>query len=396
MKILTVVGARPQFIKASVVSRALRPVARKSSSTPGQHYDRNMSAVFFEELNIPKPAYNLGVGSGTHGKQTGEMLMKIEEVIFEEKPDVMLVYGDTNSTLAGALAASKLHLPVAHVEAGLRSYNMRMPEEQNRVLTDHISTWLFCPTHTAAENLKKENITRGVDISGDVMLDSVLHFLKLAHSNPQKTAIYSQLGIEPKQYRLATLHRAETTDGGLDAIVRIFDAFEKLPQPVVIPIHPRTRPLAEEAIAKRGYRNIRLTDPVGYLEMLLLTSGACQVLTDSGGLQKEAWFMEVPCVTLRSETEWVETLAGNWNVLAKLETDDIYRKATETVPDPGARESRPFGDGHASEHIACRSFEWGKRNCNEYHLYQPLRGFTAARHGVPPVLHGEALGCEGA
>ena len=352
MKILTVVGARPQFIKASVVSQALRPVAEEIIVHTGQHYDRNMSAVFFEELNIPKPAYNLGVGSGTHGKQTGEMLIKIEEVIFKEKPDVMMVYGDTNSTLAGALAASKLHLPVAHVEAGLRSYNMRMPEEQNRVLTDHISTWLFCPTRTAAENLKKENITRGVDISGDVMLDSVLHFLKLARSNPQKTAIYDQLGIAPKQYRLATLHRAETTDGGLDAIIRIFDAFEKLPQPVIIPIHPRTRPLAEQAIAKRGYRNIKLTDPVGYLEMLLLTSGACQVLTDSGGLQKEAWFMEVPCVTLRSETEWVETLAGNWNILAKLETDDIYRKATETEPDPGARKSMPFGDGHASEHIA--------------------------------------------
>ncbi|WBY63652.1 MAG: UDP-2,3-diacetamido-2,3-dideoxy-D-glucuronate 2-epimerase [Thermocaproicibacter melissae] len=352
MKILTVVGARPQFIKASVVSRALSRVADEVIVHTGQHYDKNMSDVFFEELNIPKPAYNLGVGSGSHGKQTGEMLMKIEEVIFTEKPDIMLVYGDTNSTLAGALAASKLHLPVAHVEAGLRSYNMRMPEEQNRVLTDHISTWLFCPTQTAVDNLKKENITAGVDKTGDVMLDSVLHFLALARSNPKKTAIYGQLGIAPKQYRLATLHRAETTDGGLDAIVRIFDAFEQLPQPVVIPIHPRTRPLAEEAIKKRGYRNIQLIDPVGYLEMLLLTSGASQVLTDSGGLQKEAWFMEVPCVTLRSETEWVETLEGGWNVLAKLETDDIYRKATQTVPDPSAREKMPFGDGKASEHIA--------------------------------------------
>lgn len=352
MKVLTVVGARPQFIKASVVSEALKPVCDEVLVHTGQHYDKNMSAVFFEELNIPKPAYNLGVGSGTHGKQTGEMLIKIEEVIFKEKPDIMLVYGDTNSTLAGALAASKLHLPVAHVEAGLRSYNMRMPEEQNRVLTDHISTWLFCPTKTAAENLKKENITRGVDITGDVMLDSVLHFLKVAKANPQKTAIFDQLGIKPKQYRLATLHRAETTDGGIDAICRIFDAFEKLPQPVIIPIHPRTRPLAEEAIQKRGYRNIHLTAPVGYLEMLLLTSNACQVLTDSGGLQKEAWFMEVPCITLRSETEWVETLEGGWNILSSLETEDIYKKATETIPDPSARKSRPFGDGHASERIA--------------------------------------------
>ena len=359
MKILTVVGARPQFIKASVVSAALGPVCDEVIVHTGQHYDRNMSDVFFEELNIPKPAYNLGVGSGTHGRQTGEMLIKIEKVIFEEKPDILMVYGDTNSTLAGALAASKLHIPVAHVEAGLRSYNMRMPEEQNRVLTDHISAWLFCPTETAAKNLRKEGIEKGVGVCGDVMLDSVLHFLKLAQSNPEKTAVYGQLGIEPKQYRLATLHRAETTDGGLDAIVRIFDAFEQLPQPVVIPIHPRTRPLAEEAVGKRGYRNIRLTDPVGYLEMLLLTSGACQVLTDSGGLQKEAWFMKVPCVTLRKETEWVETLDGNWNVLADLTTEDILAKATRTAVDESARDRMPFGDGNASGRIAAELARYG-------------------------------------
>lgn len=352
MKIVTVVGARPQFVKASVVSAALRKNCTEVLVHTGQHYDRNMSDVFFEELSIPKPAYNLGVGSGSHGHQTGEMLMKIEDVLLKEKPDVMLVYGDTNSTLAGALAASKLHIPVAHVEAGLRSYNMRMPEEQNRVLTDHISTWLFCPTQTAADNLKKEGITKGVSISGDVMLDSVLHFLKVAQNNPNKTAIFNQLQIQPKNYRLATLHRAETTDGGLDAIIRIFNAFEKLPQLVVLPIHPRTRPLAEEAIAKCGFRNIRLIDPVGYLEMLLLTSNACQVMTDSGGLQKEAWFMKVPCITLRQETEWVETLNGNWNVLAKLTTEDIYKKAMHTVPDPAAREAKPFGDGNASEKIA--------------------------------------------
>lgn len=352
MKILTVVGARPQFIKASVVSRALEPLCDEVLVHTGQHYDRNMSAVFFEELNIPRPAYNLGVGSGTHGWQTGEMLIKVEKVLFREKPDAVLVYGDTNSTLAGALAASKLHIPVAHVEAGLRSYNMRMPEEQNRVLTDHISTWLFCPTETAAKNLAKEGVARGVDVCGDVMLDAVLHFRGIAKKDPDRTAIFGRLGIRPGKYRLATLHRAETTDGGLDAIVRIFDAFERLPDPVVIPIHPRTRPLAEQALAERGYKNIRLTEPVGYLEMLLLTGDARQVLTDSGGLQKEAWFMGVPCVTLRSETEWVETLAGGWNVLAKLETEDIYRKATRTVPDPAARECRPFGDGHAGERIA--------------------------------------------
>lgn len=360
MKIVTVVGARPQFIKASVVSRALGPVCEEVIIHTGQHYDRNMSDVFFEELQIPHPAYNLGVGSGSHGKQTGEMLMKIEEVIFTEKPNILLVYGDTNSTLAGALAASKLHIPVAHVEAGLRSYNRRMPEEQNRVLTDHISQWLFCPTKTAEANLAKEGITEGVSVTGDVMLDSVLHFLRLAKQDPAKTAIYSTLGIVPKGYRLATLHRAETTDGGLPAVKRIFDAFERLPEPVVIPIHPRTRPLAEEALKEYGYRNIRLTDPVGYLEMLLLTSGARQVLTDSGGLQKEAWFMEVPCVTLRSETEWVETLEGSWNVLASLETEDILSKALHTVPDFSARNREPFGDGNASGKIASALAEWGK------------------------------------
>ena len=312
MKILTIVGARPQFVKASVVSAALKPLCDEVIVHTGQHYDKNMSDVFFEELGIPKPAYNLGVGSGSHGKQTGEMLMRIEEVIGEEKPDILMVYGDTNSTLAGALAASKLHIPVAHVEAGLRSYNMRMPEEQNRVLTDHISTWLLCPTETAVKNLAKEGITRGVTMTGDVMLDSVLHFLSVARANPDKVKIYETLGLTPKQYRLATLHRAETTDGGIEAVMRIFRAFEQLPQRVVIPIHPRTRGLAEQAISQGGFTNIQLIDPVGYLEMLLLTSGACQVLTDSGGLQK----------------------------------------ALNTVPDPAARDSKPFGDGHASDKIA--------------------------------------------
>lgn len=352
MKILTIVGARPQFVKASVVSAALKPLCDEVIVHTGQHYDKNMSDVFFEELGIPKPAYNLGVGSGSHGKQTGEMLMRIEEVIGEEKPDILMVYGDTNSTLAGALAASKLHIPVAHVEAGLRSYNMRMPEEQNRVLTDHISTWLLCPTETAVKNLAKEGITRGVTMTGDVMLDSVLHFLSVARTNPDKVKIYETLGLTPKQYRLATLHRAETTDGGIEAVMRIFRAFEQLPQRVVIPIHPRTRGLAEQAISQGGFTNIQLIDPVGYLEMLLLTSGACQVLTDSGGLQKEAYFMEVPCVTLRTETEWVETLHGNWNILASLTTEDILQKALNTVPDPAARDSKPFGDGHASDKIA--------------------------------------------
>lgn len=352
MKIVTIVGARPQFIKASVVSAALQPLCQEVLVHTGQHYDPNMSDVFFRELDIPKPAYNLGVGSGSHGKQTGEMLMKVEEVLLHESPDLLLVYGDTNSTLAGALAASKIHIPVAHIEAGMRSYNMRMPEEQNRILTDHISTWLFCPVQAGIDCLKKENITKGVYLTGDVMLDSALHFREVAKKNPEKTAIFDQLGITPKQYCLATLHRAETTEGGLETILKIFRAFEQLPKTVVLPIHPRTRGLAEEAVKEGGFRNIKLVDPVGYLEMLLLTDSACQVLTDSGGLQKEAWFMEVPCVTLRTETEWVETLEGNWNILSSLETDDILSKACDIIPDPAARAAMPFGDGKASEKIA--------------------------------------------
>ena len=234
----------------------------------------------------------------------------------------------------------------------MRSYNMRMPEEQNRVLTDHISKWLFCPTQTAVENLTKEGVTQNVSMTGDVMLDSVLHFREVAKANPSKMAIFQKLGLTPKQYRLATLHRAETTEGGLPAILKIFKAFEQLPEKVVLPIHPRTRSLAEQAIQEGGFQNIQLIDPVGYLEMLLLTDSASQVLTDSGGLQKEAWFVEVPCITLRKETEWVETLRGNWNVLANLETADILEKALHTVPDPQARISMPFGNGKASEKIA--------------------------------------------
>lgn len=352
MKIVTIVGARPQFIKASVVSAALRGKCGEILVHTGQHYDANMSDVFFQQLDLPAPAYHLNVGSGTHARQTGEILMRTEEVLLKEKPDKVMVYGDTNSTLAGALAASKLHIPVAHVEAGLRSHNRRMPEEQNRILTDHISTQLFCPTLTAVEQLAAEGIRGGVAMTGDVMLDTVTHYLKKARQMPGFQKIYTDNGVQPKAYYLATLHRAETTDGGEAVMHEIFSAFEALDCPVVFPVHPRTRPLAQQVIAGQAFHNIRLIEPVGYFDMLLLTSGARGVLTDSGGLQKEAYFMETPCVTLRSETEWLETLEGGWNVLAAMDRDDILQKVRRPAPDPAALARRPFGDGRAAEKIA--------------------------------------------
>lgn len=278
--------------------------------------------------------------------------MRTEEVLFQERPDKVLVYGDTNSTLAGALAASKLHIPVAHVEAGLRSHNRLMPEEQNRILTDHISTQLFCPTLTAVHQLEKEGINCGVQMTGDVMLDSVLHYLEKAKEVPGWNKIYTENNVQPKQYYLATLHRAETTDGGEAVIGEIFSAFEQLPYPVVFPVHPRTRPLAERVVSKHLFKNIHFIDPVGYFDMLLLTSGAKGVLTDSGGLQKEAYFMKVPCVTLRSETEWLETLEGGWNILAAMDRSDIVEKVLHSEPDPAVLSNNPFGDGHAAEKIA--------------------------------------------
>lgn len=352
MKIVTIVGARPQFIKASVVSAALRGKCEEILVHTGQHYDANMSDVFFQQLDLPAPAYHLNVGSGTHARQTGEILMRTEEVLLREKPDKVMVYGDTNSTLAGALAASKLHIPVAHVEAGLRSHNRRMPEEQNRILTDHISTQLFCPTLTAVEQLAAEGIRDGVAMTGDVMLDTVTHYLQKARQMPGFQKIYTDNGVQPKAYYLATLHRAETTDGGEAVMREIFSAFEELDCPVVFPVHPRTRPLAQQVIAGQAFHNIRLIEPVGYFDMLLLTSGTRGVLTDSGGLQKEAYFMETPCVTLRSETEWLETLEGGWNVLAEMDRDDILKKVRRPAPDPAALVRRPFGDGRAAEKIA--------------------------------------------
>lgn len=352
MKIVTVVGARPQFIKAAAVSRVLREAHEEILVHTGQHYDANMSDVFFEELHIPRPDYALGVGSGPHGKQTGEMLAKVEEVLLTEKPDAVLVYGDTNSTLAGALAASKLCIPVAHVEAGLRSFNRAMPEEQNRVLTDHISTLLFAPTETAVVHLRAEGVTEGVRLVGDVMCDALYYYRDLAEqAGAGLSALVDILPHPPKiaeNWILATIHRAENTDG-IQNLSQILAAFEKMPVPVIFPVHPRTVGLVRTLWRRENYHNIRFVEPVGYLHMLWLAGHARRIVTDSGGLQKEAYLLGVPCVTVREQTEWVETVESGWNTLAHAQTADILAKANAHAP---IGERPPFyGDGHAAEKI---------------------------------------------
>jgi len=343
MKILTVVGARPQFIKCAPVSRELRKEHEEVLVHTGQHYDREMSDLFFEELKIPRPDHNLGIGSGPHGRQTGAMLAGIEEVILAEEPDCVLVYGDTNSTLAGALAAAKLHVPVAHVEAGLRSFDRRMPEEINRVLTDHISDLLLCPTETAVENLQREGITAGVHLTGDVMVDALLQHAEVAKGS----SVLADLGLD--QYRLATVHRAENTDdpARLTAIIRALGDLGD----VVLPCHPRTEKMLKNAgLYEEAKRRIGLIPPVGYLEMLALESGAKTILTDSGGVQKEAYVLGVPCITMRETTEWVETVEDGWNVLVGSDCDAIVRAARTFAPE--RERSDVFGKGEAARAIA--------------------------------------------
>ena len=347
MKIVTIVGARPQFIKAAPVSRVWRQNHIEVLVHSGQHYDENMSAVFFRELDIPKPDYNLGIGSGSHGRQTGQMLAGIEDVLVDEKPDSVLTYGDTNSTLAGALAAIKLHIPVAHVEAGLRSFNREMPEEHNRVLTDHCSDLLFCPTQTAVDWLAQEGITTGVHLVGDVMYDAVLRNIELAR---QRSTIMTDLRLEPKDYLLATIHRPYNTDIP-ERLRNILSAFVSIDAPIIFPVHPRTRQriLALKLEMLEG-SNIQMVEPVGYLDMLMLEQNARFILTDSGGVQKEAYFMAVPCITLRPETEWVETVDTGWNLVVDADPERIV-EATNGHRWPTDTPRPIFGDGRAAEKI---------------------------------------------
>jgi UDP-GlcNAc3NAcA epimerase len=355
MKLITVIGARPQFIKAAVVSRLLRdrPGVEELLIHTGQHYDENMSDVFFDELAIPKPAFHRGVGSGKHGAQTGRMLEALEQVMLDTRPDKVVIYGDTNSTLAGALAAAKLHIPIAHVEAGLRSFNRRMPEEINRVMADHLSDALFAPTELAVRNLRHEGIADAkVFLVGDVMCDAARFYGARA-----KAEVVTQLGLEPKKYVLATIHRAENTDPG-PRLWALMDGLSAVAAelPVVLPLHPRTRAvLAREGVLEKYSKSLRLLEPLGYLDMVALEKEACLIATDSGGVQKEAFFHGVPCVTLRDETEWMELVELGWNrLLSPTDARRVHEGIVQALHGGPGRAAPPnlYGGGRAGEAIA--------------------------------------------
>jgi len=346
MKIISIIGARPQFIKCAPLSRAIQKEHKEILVHTGQHYDPEMSEIFFKELQIPEPDYNLGIGSGSHGEQTGKMLVEIENLLRKEKPDLVLVYGDTNSTLAGALAASKMHIIVAHVEAGLRSFDRTMPEEINRVLTDHVSDLLFCPTETAVLNLEKEGITTGVYNVGDVMLDALKYNLKVAE---EKSTILEDMELGPKEYMVATVHRASNTDS-FKNLSSIVNAFCDADISIVFPVHPRTEKyLKQYGLLDKLSQKVKVIPPIGYLEMLNLMAHARKVLTDSGGVQKEAYMLRVPCITMRENTEWVETVEDGGNVLVGAE----YEKIRDAILNfEGAKErGNVFGNGDACENI---------------------------------------------
>lgn len=378
MKVLSVVGARPQFVKAAVVSKRLRESGFEEQLLhTGQHYDFNMSEVFFRELELPEPNHYLGIGSGRHGEQTARMLTEIEDVLLREDPDLVLVYGDTNSTLAGALAPVKLHIPVAHVEAGLRSYNRQMPEEVNRVVTDHCSSILFCPTETAVRNLQAEgfrNVVADSDLGsggeplskgplvanvGDVMLDIAQQTDRmLASRSPGKAEVLERFNLRPREYVLATIHRASNTDEerNLRGILTAMQEVAQSGLTVLFPIHPRTRRALErfDLSAMLETDGLVAGDPVSYMDMIALESQARLLLTDSGGVQKEAYFFGVPCVVAREETEWTELVEIGWNRIAGAETGRIVEAVRGTLAEDFSRKSRTefYGDGHAAKRIA--------------------------------------------
>lgn len=347
MRILSVVGARPQFIKAFSVSHELRTNHAEILVHTGQHYDEEMSDVFFEELGIPEPDYNLGVGSGSHAEQTAAMMTGLEELVQEHDPDVVLCYGDTNSTLAAGIVASKEDTELAHVESGLRSFNRDMPEEVNRVLTDHVSDYLFVPSEQAMENLHNEGIEDGVYNTGDVMYDSILWASERA---ADATSILEDLSLTTDEYVLATVHRPRNTDDA-SRLTAIISAFEDLDREVVFPAHPRTvSRLEEHGRWEDATDAATIIDPVGYLDFVRLLDGAWRMVTDSGGIQKEAFFLDTPCVTLREETEWDETVEAGWNELVGADQEAI-RSAVEREVERNGEKPRPYGDGNAAEKV---------------------------------------------
>lgn len=347
MKIASIVGARPNFIKLAPLSRELRRRGLDEVIIhTGQHYNYEMDKIFFDDMGIPAPDYHMGIGSGSHGFQTGEMLMKVEEALLAEKPDVVIVFGDTNSTLAGSLAAAKLHIKSAHVEAGLRSFDKRMPEEINRVLVDHCSDLLLCPTKTAVDNLRREGITKNVYLTGDVMVDAQKDCERIAEN---KSHILEDLGLQPNGYYLATVHRASNTDDP-DKLRAITEAFQDL-ENVVFPCHPRAEKyLREYGLWDDLIRKIEVIKPVGYLDMLLLEKNAKKIITDSGGVQKEAYLLGIACITLRDGTEWVETVEDGWNVLVGPNREKIVMSAR--CFEPSHERQDVFGKGDASIKIA--------------------------------------------
>ncbi len=350
MLLTTIIGARPQFIKAAAVSRILRNTSDITEVLvhTGQHYDSNMSDIFFTELDIPKPDYHLGIGSGRHGAQTGKMLASIEDVLEQEKPDWVLVYGDTNSTLAGALAAAKMHIPVAHVEAGLRSFNRQMPEEINRIVTDHLSNLLFAPTESAIHNLKNEGLVDKTHLVGDVMYDAALFYASKAET---QSTLLDKLKLTPKSYILSTIHRAENTDNP-QRLKAIFDGLATVAHslPVVLPLHPRTQSVLQQ-IGIQPSEDLHIIEPVGYLDMIMLERNAKLIVTDSGGVQKEAYFYRVPCVTLRDETEWVELVEYGWNNLIPPHDSEVIASSIIKHLNSKGDDIVLYGGGQASENI---------------------------------------------
>jgi len=353
MNVISIVGARPQFIKAAAVTRAVKRFSEVHHTLvhTGQHYDENMSEIFFEQLEIPKPDYNVGIGSGKHGVQTGRMLEAIEQILLQVRPDWVLVYGDTNSTLAGALAAVKLHIPVAHVEAGLRSFNRGMPEEVNRVLTDHASDLLFAPTLASVRNLQYEGISEDkILLVGDVMYDAALFY---SVKGDRESQILEALDLHPKEYILATVHRAENTDDAR-RLRMIFEGLALAAKeiPVIVPLHPRTREaLRREGVLGTNFKQVLILEPVGYLDMVMLEKCARLIATDSGGVQKEAFFYRVPCVTLRSETEWVELVDLGWNRLVLPTSATTIFEGLMSMLDQCGLSGYPYGNGAAADHI---------------------------------------------